>query len=162
MGVIMSLATSIAKTIARAALKSLAFKYDWSFNRTYNFIRDVYGVAYRRADMLADFRRFKGRVKNEYGFEHLRDDWTIPKRLIVETDLGRPYNYRIFAKVTYYNNITGQYITKMASFYTDNRKSKQEYIDDFETMWYEKHEEYEWEISETKIVAMEHNQGMGY
>ena len=161
----MSLAYNIAKAMARAALKSIAFKYDWSFNKAYNFIRDIYGVAYRRSDMLRDYRNFKGRVKYQYALEHLRDDWIIPKRIIHEEELHRPYNYRIFAKVTYRHSETGQYVTKMASFYTNQRKSKSEYVDDFYSMYSEKYAGASadvWEVVNVNFLSVVHNPGMPY
>jgi len=141
-------------------LKSISFKYDWSFSTSINFVREQLGYCYRTSEALEDFRRWKGTLKYQYATERLAESSFIPERLIVDTDLHNPYKYRVFEMVKMRNVETGQEMWGMKSHFSDNYLTKGGYAWEFVEEFNKRYEGYEWQAVEARVVNLWHNVGM--
>jgi len=148
------------KSWAFNMLKAVSFKYDWSFNKSINFVREQLGYCYRTSDALEDFRRWKGTLKYQYHVERLHDSSFIPERLIVDTDLHRAHKYRVFEMVKMRNKETGEEMWSMKSHFSDNYLTKGQYAWEFVDWFNRKYKDYEWEAVDARVTNLWHNVGM--
>lgn len=120
------------------------------------------GISYRRQTMLGDIRELSGLLGKEASVRQLSSSILVPRGVMVETDLRRARNYRVFGDVVYTNIETGVSRDQTISFYTNDRKSKDDWAADF----VEDKEESEYlpEESVTGLVirSVEHNKGLPY
>jgi len=120
------------------------------------------GYGYRTKTMGDDIRRFSSIAKNEYYVKKLATDEVIPRGLMVEGELKRPFSYRVYGDVTYYNPETDSYDFREGSFYTDRQLNRDEAEDEFVDVCNRLYEEPEWEVAGFSRKAVEHNIGYAY
>lgn len=120
------------------------------------------GYGYRTKDMLSDIRRLSGRYLNQYYVYKLGPAGTVPRGLMVETELKRPFKYRVFGEVTYYDPMTDSYTFENRSFYTDRLLTNDQWEDEYIKMFREVYPVPEREVLGFKVKSVEHSQGRDY
>jgi len=120
------------------------------------------GGGYRYQDMRDDARKFTGRVKYQVSIERLPYNAVVPRAWTIETELAQPTKYRVFGKVTFYDEQAERYMTKNASFYTDDLAKTGDYGQMFFDHFQGLYSEEDLEITEFKQTGLEHNLGYAY
>lgn len=120
------------------------------------------GISYRRQIMLQDIREIGGLLGKEASVRSFGSSALIPKGLMVETDLRRARNYRVFGNVVYTNIDTGKSREQTISFYDNERRSKDDYISLYERDKEESEYLPEESITSLTIRSVEHNKGLPY
>jgi len=120
------------------------------------------GISYRRQIMLQDIREIGGLLGKEASVKQISSSILIPKGVMVETDLRRARNYRVFGDVVYTNVNTGVERRQTISFYDDQRRSKDDYISFYERDKEESEYLPEESITSLAIRSVEHNKGLPY
>lgn len=120
------------------------------------------GYGYRTETMGDDIRRFSRIAKNEYYVKKLAPGDVVPEGLMVEGDLRRPFKYRVYGDVTYYNPETDTYDFRKGSFYTDRQLTGDEAEDEFVETCRKLYVEPEWEVVGFERAAIEHNERFAY
>lgn len=120
------------------------------------------GISYRRQVMLQDIREVGGLLGKEASVRQIGSSVIVPKGVMVETDLRRARNYRVFGDVVYTNIDTGVSREQTISFYDDQRRSKDDYISLYERDKEESEYLPEEEVTSLAIRSVEHNKGLPY
>jgi len=150
----------LGKAIAQDIFKAMAGK-GFSAARLISYAREA-GGTYRRQDMLADIRKYEGRVKYQANIEKLGFDQTVPRAWMVDTPLDQPARYRVFGKATFYDEETDTYLQQTVSFYTDDLDTTGGYGSSFTDYFTGRYAEEDLEIAEFVQTGIEHNSGWSY
>lgn len=126
----MPLAGFSGRALARMMIPDFVRK-GFGANAALNYFRAA-GGSIRRQDWLTWYREERGFMKNQPNLERIRAETIVPKAFMTETDLGRPYNYRIFYEVDYVDPETGEVETKWISYYSDEFESSGLGIEEFD------------------------------
>lgn len=149
-----------SRAIFRAALPTFITR-GLSSNAMINQARTL-GVSYRRINMLADIREFSGLMKQEAAVINTASDTLVSKFNMVETDLRRARRYRGFAHVTYENNLTGEQVTQPVSFYDDELRTSDDWMEEFERNRIESEYKTDQTIVGFELSSVEHQAGWAY
>lgn len=121
-----------------------------------------WGVSYRRTDMLSDVREFLGRFVNEGRVSQLgRDEIPRPWHM-VETDLRRLRNYRVWGDAEYFDPLTGRTTKQLISFYDDELRSEEDWEEEFRQQKEEAEYKTGIEFISFSMRSIEHNKGFSY
>ena len=121
------------------------------------------GGGYRRTDMLADIRKYTGRIKYEAPIRAMGGNNAVPRGWMVETDLNEPgANYRVFGKAQFYDWNTGTEFEQTVSFYHTDLMKKDDYARDFNDYFRGGYQEENLELLSFDQTALEHNLGKPY
>jgi len=121
------------------------------------------GGTYRKTDMLADIRKYTGRIKYEAPIRTMGGNIAVPKGWMVETDLNEPgANYRVFGKAKFYDENTGTIYEKTVSFYHTDLMKKDDFASDFDNYFRAGYKEDNMELLSFEQTALEHNVGKPY
>jgi len=120
------------------------------------------GGGYRRQDMLSDIRAITGRVKMQTQVENLAVGVSVPKHLMVNTDLGFPYKYRVYGESTYFDEELETEVIKTSSFYTDDLDTIETWEGDFVGFYEGQYSENNQTLRQFKVKGVEHNRGYSY
>lgn len=112
------LGTQAIRAIIKAVIPDFV-NQGFSFNRFQKYMRQVHGFAYRRADMLSDWNKTAGVIRNAPRFDALNYDDFIPDNAMASVQFTRPRRYRWFGEATYENPLTGETYKKWVSGYTN-------------------------------------------
>lgn len=143
----------LAKTIGQTVLKKLA-PQGLPIDTMISIARRA-GGGYRYQEMRNDARVYSGKVKYQTLIERLGYDNRIPEAWQVSNDLKEQAKYRVFGKVTMYDEESGRYLTKNASFYTNELGTVGEMGGAFWDYYYGKYEEEELLLTEFKATGVE-------
>jgi len=152
---------ALAKAIGQAIFKSLAPE----FGTAESMIRVAkkMGGSYRRTEMLADIRKYTGRIKYEVPIRTMGGNNAVPRGWMVETDLNEPgANYRVFGKAQFYDWNTGTEFEQTVSFYHTDLMKKDDYASDFDNYFRGGYQEENLELISFDQTALEHNVGKPY
>lgn len=151
---------SISRSIGYSFIQPMV-KQGLSANRIYSMLVKA-GVGYRKQDMLADIRVFSGRHANQTQVTSLGGNNAVPTNYMVETELRRPYKYRVYGETHYYDFETGDEIIQEGSFYTDELAKKQDweqaYVDNIRNSPSVPNTE----IMSFRVTSVEHNEDFSY
>jgi len=114
---------AITGKLARAAGRALMpglWNSGLSPNKIYKALRFDYQLSWRRQDMFEDIRAVTGLMKRENLWKGYPTNQKPHRFLFSDTFLPAAQNYRLYANVTIYNELTDEYTDKIISFYTDN------------------------------------------
>jgi len=150
----------IERAIARTIMSRLVGS-GLSQNQVFNLIRQA-GAGYRTSNMIADFRQITGRFTNQYYVEKLGGNEVVGRDIMVETDLGIDRKYRVYGKMTYYDEFQDEYYEETKSFYTNDLASKEDLENAFIGHYYEQYYIEGTSVLGFKITAVEHNTGYNY
>ena len=150
----------LEKAIGKAIIRSLAGT-DMSISRIISTARSV-GGTYRRQDMLNDIRVTREKVKYQDAVSRLDPGRSIPRGYMVENDLDRPYNYRVFGEAEIYDEDAGEYYTKKVSWYTDDLLSKGDMESEFISGFHGLYAEEDQSLTGVNVIGIEHNRGLHY
>lgn len=121
------------------------------------------GGTYRRTEMLADIRKYKGFVKHQGAIEALADNRVVPRAWMIETQLKEPgANYRVFGKAQFYDWNTGTEFSKTVSFYHTDLMKKEDYARDFDEYFTGGYQDQDLELLSFNQIGVEHNLGKPY
>lgn len=150
----------MSRAVGRMMLRAAA-QMGYGANKAIRWLKSA-GVSYRRQDMLADIRKFTGRLKYQANIEKMSGDRIVPRPWMVETELKQPRAYRVFGNATYLNPSTGKYETKRVSLYSDSLMTN----DEFEKEYIEKSKAREYEgnsrVVGFRMQAIGHDKRRGY
>ena len=118
---------------ARAAAKAMfprLIKSGWSGRKIYTWLGS-YGFQYHHSTFLSDVRRAKGLV--DFGPEvvKLSSDTIVSRNKIVDSFLTQDRKYLITGQAKYTDINTGATRYRYISFYSDEQRSKQDWIDEY-------------------------------
>jgi hypothetical protein len=150
----------IERAIARTIMSRLVGS-GLSQNQVFNLIRQA-GAGYRTSSMIADFRQITGRFVNQFYIEKLGANEVVSQDIMVETDLGIDRNYRVYGKMTYYDEFQDEYYEETKSFYTNNMATKEDMENEFLGHYYEQYYVEGMTPMTFQITAVEHNSGYNY
>ncbi len=121
------------------------------------------GGSYRRTDMLADIRKYTGRVKYQAPISAMSGNTVVPQAWMVETKLMEPgANYRVFGKAKFYDWNTGTEFEQTVSFYHTDLMNKDNYESEFNDYFQGGYQDKDLELLSFDQTALEHNQGKPY
>lgn len=120
------------------------------------------GLGYRRQTMLDDIRQINGLAKLEMQVLNIPSSQLFPQFGMVESYLRRARKYRVYVRVSYEDIESGEITESMASFYTDERKSKDAWEQDFSEMFPESESGKMYSLSDARIASVEHQRGFSY
>ena len=130
-------------------------------NAMINWAKGTIG-GYRRVNMLADIRRISGLGKLEKAVRLVTPDVLFPRYTMVESNFRAARRYFVKAKMTVFDDETGDTYDRWVSFYSNRRMTKQVWTEDFIKGYaqgkYGAHET----IRDVQIVSVEHKQGWQY
>ncbi len=149
-----------ARAAARAMMPRLV-SYGWSSSRIVGWL-GLHAATYRRATMLRDIRKFTNLVKFSPKVIKAVSDKPLSRSLIIEHDLNRPRNYRVYAQAKYTDLETGKVSYRHLSFYDDTLRSKEGWGEEFERAKQEAEYLPAFSISDVTVLAVEHNRGLPY
>lgn len=120
------------------------------------------GMSYQRTVMLADIRSFSGMAKLETTVRKIAGDLVFPQYGMVESTLRRARKYRIYGTLTLEDQDTWETTQRHVSFYSDDRRSKDDWeaevMDLYEGGIYEEARR----INLFEITSVEHQRGWNY
>lgn len=120
------------------------------------------GVGYNRQQMLSDIRTASGRHQNAAQISGMSGNKVVPDNYMQETELRRPYKYRVYGETHYYDFETGDEIIQEGSFYTDDLAK----LEDWENQYIQNIRSSpsvpEAEIMSFNIHGVDHNEGFSY
>lgn len=152
---------ALNKAIGQSVFKSLA-REGLSANRMIAMATEL-GGSYRRIEMLADIRKYTGRIKYETNILGMGGNNAVPRGWMVETNLNEPgANYRVFGKGEFYDWNSGETFNKTVSFYHTDLMSKDDYARDFNEYFSGGYSEDNLELIQFDQTAIEHNLGKPY
>ena len=121
------------------------------------------GGSYRRTEMLADIRKYTGRIKYARNILGMSGNKVVPRGWMIEVRLNEPgANYRVFGKATFYDWNTGQPIDQTVSFYHTDLMAKDDFAQEFNDYFNSGYSEQNLELMDFEQTALEHNVGMPY
>ena len=151
----------LSKAIAQTIFKSLAPEL-MSAAEMIRKARSL-GGTYRRTDMLADIRKYTGRIKYEGNIRTMSGNLPVSRGWMVETDLNEPgANYRVFGQGTFYDPVSGQEFTQTVSFYHTDLMKKDDYASEFMNYFSNPYQQDNIELLSFDQTALEHNIGKPY
>lgn len=156
----MAVAFGLVRTVARSVIPSLV-KRGFGANAITRVLK-VQGLSFRRINMLKDIREINGLVKMEKYTRAVSGVKQFPKFGMVEHELKRDRRYRVFATMKTRNMVTGEESEKDISFYDDEHRSKDNWVEAFEDQYEEKMYEKQEEITGISIRSVEHQRGWMY
>ncbi len=112
--------------------------------------------------MLDDIRQINGLAKLEMQVLNIPSSQLFPQFGMVESYLRRARKYRVYVRVSYEDIESGEITESMASFYTDERKSKDAWEQDFSEMFPESESGKMYSLSDARIASVEHQRGFSY
>jgi len=130
-------------------------------NAIINMLRDR-GITYRRQTMLEDIREYSGMMKREAAVRAVDSAVLFPQWPMVETTLKRDRPYRIFGNLTLEDPYTWERKTVRVSFYADERRSKDEWINEFISRFPESTTVKGNVITDMELTSVWHMRGYGY
>lgn len=151
----------LAKAIGQAIFKSMA----GDLATAGQMIRTAQrmGATYRRKEMLADIRKYTGRVKYSVPIFMLSDNKVVPKGWMVETRLMEPgANYRVFGKAKFYDWNTGTEFEQTVSFYHTDLMNKRDYAEKFNDYFQGGYQDQDLDLLSFDQIGLDHNEGMSY
>lgn len=120
------------------------------------------GLSYRRQDMFRDVNELRDLNLLKQPTQDLPWD-SIPKRnVMVETELKQFRKYRIYANVTYRDVKTGAESRQIISFYSNERRTKDEWITEYIDMKTAADYRPDVYVAQMDIWGIEHNRGWSY
>jgi hypothetical protein len=150
--------------ILEGSIRWIAQKFMPEFARLGNSARSLdrmlkenYGGSYRWTNLLEDYRKYTGFVKQEKAFRSIGDDALIKRGNMVGVEIGRPYHYRWYADATYVNDATGEQVSKFISGYTDTNPTKSEWESEWSKMFAEEETYSGWRVSSLTFRGAEYN-----
>lgn len=152
---------AIKRALFRAALPRWA-KLGWSGARMIREARRLAIPTFRYSVMYADIRRAKEMFYFAPKVRAFSSAEPISRGLMVHTKLRRPYKYRVYGEFIEIDPELEVSVKRTRSFYTDDLKSKQGYMDDFSAMMEETEEYRGIEVLRAEVSVVEHNMGAGY
>lgn len=111
---------------------SRLFREGWTANRVQTFMSEL-GMGYRRSTVQAVRRQVLDLVKKEGLIKSLSGEKRPTKGYISELSWERPYKYKVFGSVDVIDLETGETKPQSISFYSNDLKSKNEYLADMST-----------------------------
>lgn len=151
---------SIARSIGYSFIEPMV-KAGIGSNRIYNLLRQA-GVGYRKQDVLNDIRVFSNRNKMSTQIEGLTGNRVVPTNYMTDTELRRPYKYRVYGEIHSWDFEEGTEVISQGSFYTDDLAKKEDWEESFKDQ-YRRSEKYpDLEIMSFHISGVDHNEGFGY
>ncbi|KKN36635.1 hypothetical protein LCGC14_0771580 [marine sediment metagenome] len=150
----------LARAAARAMMPRLV-NYGWSSSKITKWLAG-HNATYRRVTMLTDIRQFRNMAEFGPRVVKYTGSKIIPKSLMSEVDLSRARRYRVYGMAKYTDVETGAVRYKNVSFYADDRRSKDEWSQEFEDMIRAEDYKPDQVISDIKILHVEHNRGLEY
>jgi len=151
---------SIRRSIGYTFLKPMIIS-GFGPTKIYNMLKAA-GVGYRKQTMLADIRELTGRLKMEPQVKSLSGNRVVPEGWMTETELRRPYKYRIHGEAHWYDFEQGDEVIREASFYTDDLMKKEDWEKEFVRRQRESPSPPEAVIMSFHVKGVEHNKGFGY
>jgi len=127
----------------------------------YNKMVNIGGF-YRKQTFLSDFREFNGLMKKEKAVRSTRVDSFLKKGNMVEIDMDRERKYRVIAEMERVDPVTGNPVTTIESFYSDENKLFSEWLDDYEDFMVTKDYKQDSPISNMTVIGVLHNKDKGY
>jgi len=127
-------------------------------------IREFRGMGFKIGNEQAfkEIREIRGMIVNEARVRALKPETLFPISHMAETELPKPRRYKVIADVEYVSMTTGRTEVKTVSFYSDTRKTVEEWADEF----MEHLEEFEYRadfgVNWVSIRAVQHNVGFPY
>lgn len=150
-----------AKAIGQAIFKAMAPE----LGTAASMIRAAkkYGGTYRKTEMLADIRKYTGRIKYETRIRALKGNTPVPRAWMSEVDLNVPdANYRIFGEANFYDWNTGTDYQQTVSFYHTDHMGKIDFATEFDNYFSGSYQEEDFELLSFEQTAQEHNIGKPY
>jgi uncharacterized protein related to proFAR isomerase len=148
------------RAIGRLAIGGLV-KQGLGSNAIIGVLAEV-GLSYRRTTMLADIREFTGLMRLEKTVRQVAMDAIFPQHAMVETYLRRARRYRVFGTLTVEDPLTWERKEVNVSFYTDDRKSKEEWEQDFFEEFRDSESAQGGELLDLQIRSVSHQSGWSY
>lgn len=157
----MALTYSAIRTFAKAFMGSYV-EMGFSSRMIQKDLISRFGKAYRFQNIQADIRSFTGMMKKQSILGKISTTTAVPNYAIVETELLAPYRYRVYAKLKVTEVETGATKEQYISFYDDERKSKdqwtQDFLSDYSDMYYNQNTI----ITSIDITMIEHDKRLSY
>jgi len=148
----------LARYAGRALMPGL-WNSGLSPNQIYKALRFDYQLSWRRTDMFKDIRQVTGLMKHERQWVDYPVNQKPHQFLFSDVDLPAAQNYRLYAKVDYYNTLTGKTQERMVSFYTDKFNSLNDAENQFRDFFTEKSYSLDEEMRKFTFITGEHNRG---
>lgn len=120
------------------------------------------GLSYRRATMLEDIREFTGLHKLENTVRRLPIDIIFPQHAMVEGAMRRVRRYRVYLKAIFTDTDTGKTQTRSFSFYTDDRDSKEGFVNQFLDEMKKNYKSDFIDFATLSVTSVQHNRGQTY
>lgn len=133
------LTTGAIRAVIKAVIPDFV-NAGFSFNRFAKYMRDLHGFAYRRADMLSDWNKTAGLMRNKDLFEDVSYFDEIPSRDMASVQFTRPRRFRWFGEATYTDQTTGESVKKWVSGYSNTDPFKSLWESEFMEQWGETEE----------------------
>ena len=152
---------ALARAIGQAIFKSMAGELATAGS----MIRAAQklGGTYRRTDMLADIRKYTGRVKYQAPITAMGGNSAVPRGWMVETSLKEPgANYRVFGKAKFYDWNTGTEFEQTVSFYHTDLMKKSDYETEFNDYFNSGYQDQDLELLSFDQTGLDHNIGKPY
>lgn len=151
----------LAKAIGQAIFKAMAPE----LASASEMIRKAakLGGTYRRKEMLADIRKYKGFVQHQAAVTAMGGNSVVPRAWMVETALKEPgANYRVFGKASFYDWNTGEEFSKTVSFYHTDLMDKDNFAREFDDYFTKDYHDRDLELLSFEQTGLEHNLGKPY
>lgn len=127
---VFNLTGSVAKGIGKALIPGL-WNSGLTPNRIYKALRFDYKLSWRRTDMFKEIRDVTGLMRHERQIRGIDPTKELSRYLIYDMELPSHQNYRLYAEIDVYNELTGEYSTKRISWYTDDFTSPSQAMADY-------------------------------
>lgn len=150
-----------ARAFARLIMPDLV-KRGFGANRIIRELGSMGMETYRRKVMLSDIREYTGLIRREASARAASPDLPFPKGSMVETELMADVKYRGFLDVEFRDTETGEVWSSTKSFYTEELKSPEGWIDDFTGRYQEYWGRKGYELTSIKLKGVEHAAGWRY
>jgi hypothetical protein len=151
---------AINVAIGKAIIERLA-PTGMGANQIIRFAREQ-GGGYTKTKMLEDIRVAGERFKNEHWVRELQGNQVVPQGLMVETDLTQDRNYRVYGRMSFYDEETDDYYEETRSFYTNDLADLDSWTEDYNETFSEQYAAQGIDITGFTITAVEHNKGYSY
>jgi len=150
----------IGRAIGRNLFKMMAGK-GYSSRALIRMAKQL-GGGYHNQTMFDDIRKFEGRIKYEPLVRSLNPTDVVPKRLMVETDLGVDARYRVHGMATFYDEEIDDYYEQKVSFYTNEWENEDAYSEAFADSFQGVYQEEMLDFTSFTRTGQEHNKKWTY
>lgn len=156
------MAVAITGKLARAAGRALMpslWKSGLSPNQIYKALRFDWGFSWRRGVMFKDIREVTGLMRHQRQWVGVDNTQKASRFLFADIDIPAGYNYRVYANVNVYNDLTDEYESRIISFYTDSFNSPQEAMNEYLNFFNQTGSKANEFIVDYEILTAAHNRG---